>query len=135
MKDSSTLLNSQNLEKLYGQSQEETKQEKPSQLSPEKAKIIQDGLEKLVSYGSLSDPNAIRDWANALVDISEENLIEGFRKAKDWTGYMQMGDLRNMCRKPSGNASYRPYKALENKAMDKDELKSRIAKMREDLKI
>ena len=40
-----------------------------------------------------------------------------------------------MCRKPSGNASYRPYKALENKAMDKDELKSRIAKMREDLKI
>jgi hypothetical protein len=132
MKDSTTLLNSQNLEKLYGQAQDEIKQEKPSPLSPEKARLIQKGLERLVSYGLLSDPSAIRDWANGLADISEERLTAGFVKAKDYTGYLALGDLRNMCKKPMQNGSYRPYQALPHKSMDKDELRARIAKMREE---
>ena len=132
MKDSTTLLNNPNLEKLYGQAQEEIKQEKPSQLSPEKAELIQKGLTRLVSYGLLSDPSAIRDWANGLADLSEERLTAGFVKAKDYTGYLTLGDLRNLCRKPMQNGSYRPYKALPNKPLEKDELRARIAKMREE---
>jgi hypothetical protein len=67
-----------------------------------------------------------------LADLPEERLTAGFVKAKDYTGYLTLGDLRNMCKKPTQNGSYRPYQALPNKPMDKDELRARIAKMREE---
>jgi len=93
------------------------------------------GLERLVSYGLLSDPSAIRDWANGLADLSEERLTAGFVKAKDYTGYLTLGDLRNLCKKPVENGSYRRFKALPHKPMDSDMLKSKIAKMRKQLDI
>ena len=131
MKDLKTT--SQLMNNLYDQEQERTKPEPQSQLSPEKARLIQMGLENLVSYGLLSDPSCIRDWANGLADMSEENLRAGFIKAKDYTGYLTLGDLRNMCRKPIQNGSYRRYQALPNNPLDGEEVHNRIARMKEKL--
>lgn len=99
------------LKELY---QSETKPEKPSPLSPEKALLIQKGLDKLVSYGLLSDPNAVRDWANDLVDLSERELVEGFKKAKDHTGWLEFGKFRQMCKLPKSHASFRRFVPLEH---------------------
>lgn len=115
------------LKKLY---QGETKQEKPSTLSPEKKALILEGLKRLISYGLLNDPNAIRDWANGLADLEYEELVEGFRSAKDHRGYMSLGDLRGLCKKPQVHASHRPFAALERKPMEADEIKRRIAKLK-----
>lgn len=105
------------LKKLY---QGETKREKSSPLSPEKARLIQQGLEKLVSYGLLNDPHAIRDWANGLVDLDERALVEGFRKAKDHTGYMSLGDLRGLCKVPMSHASHNLYLPEPSKKASKE---------------
>ena len=75
------------------------------------------------------------DWANALADLSMNELAAGINKAKDYSGYLTLGDFRKMCRLPKGNASYRPYRALPILPLEKEELKSRIAKMREDLNV
>ena len=75
----------------------------------------------------------MKDWANGLADLGERELIEGFRSAKDFKGYLTMGDFRGMCKAPKGHASFKPYVALPNIPIPKEELKSRIAKMREEL--
>lgn len=89
------------------------------------------GLEKLVSYGLLSDPEAIRDWANGIADIDEHGLIEGFRKAKDKTGYMTLGDFRALCKRPVMAACHRPFVALECKPMEREAMRAKIKEMRE----
>ena len=132
MSDSTTKSATQNLEKLYGQNQGETRQEKPSPLSPEKALLIQKGLEKLLSYGLLTDALAVRDWANGIADMDEDCLREGFKKAKDFTGYMTIGDFRGLCKRPRSHASHSQFKSLGHQSMPKDELKAKIAKMRKE---
>ena len=120
-----------NIERLY---RGETKQGPQSRLSPEKAKLIQNGLEKLVNYGLLSDPSAIRDWANGLVDISEHDLVEGFRKAKDKTGYMQLGDFRALCRPEVKVPAHRHYLPTPSKkTLTYDEIHPRLVKMLKEL--
>lgn len=98
-----------NLQDLY---QDQSKPEQPSALSPEKARLIAAGLEKLQSYGLLNNHEAVRDWANGLADLDEGRLLEGFRKAKDYSGYMSLGDFRKLCARSNFNASHKPFKAL-----------------------
>jgi hypothetical protein len=88
------------------------------------------GLSKLVSYGLLSDPTAIRDWGNGIADIDEDRLIEGFRAAKDYSGYMTLGDFRELCKKPRSHASHQPYKALEVQPLTPDESKPHRDKLK-----
>ena len=113
--------------------QSETKQEKPSPLSPEKAQLIQKGLDKLVSYGLLSDPNAVRDWANDLVDLSERELVEGFKKAKDHTGWLEFGAFRAMCKLPKSHASFRRFVPLEHLKSSHETVEYWKAKRKEEI--
>ena len=123
-----------NLEAMVKLYQNETKPEPQSTLSPEKAALIQAGLKKLLSYGLLNNPDAVRDWANGLADLSEEALRIGFNKAKDHTGYMTFGDFRKLCRVPTLHPSHQPFKALpKEEPLPPEEIHKRIAKMREEL--
>jgi hypothetical protein len=92
-------------------------------------------LKKLLSYGLLNDPGAVRDWANGLADLEYDALVEGFRKSKDHAGYMTLGQFRALCRKPETQACHRPYVALPIKPLDGAELKRRIAKMKSELNL
>lgn len=97
--------------------------------------MIQTGLEKLVSYGLLTDSLSVRDWANGIADIEDFCLVEGFRKAKDFKGYMTLGEFRSLCKKPVNHASHKPFKAIPHKAASKEFAKANLAKLREDLKL
>lgn len=112
--------------------QGETQQGKQSQPSLE---VIQESLQRLLSYGLLSDPSAMADWANALADLSTNELAAGVNKAKDFKGYLTLGEFRGMCRLPKSHASFRPYKAITYTPLDGSEIKSRISTMREELNL
>ena len=95
--------------------------------------MIQESLQRLVSFGLLSDPSAITDWANALADLNMNELAIGLNKAKDFKDYLTMGDFREMCKIPKGHASFRRYKALPIKSVGADEHHRRTAQMKEEL--
>ena len=92
-----------NAKRLY---QEGTPLDKPLTVPErdlEREQTLNWALNKLVSYGSLNDPSAIADWKEDLADLSARELMQGVLKAKDRTGYMLIGDFREMCwiRKPT----------------------------------
>lgn len=92
-------------------------------------------MNRLVSYGLLSDPAAMVDWKNGIADLGVNELAIGINKAKDFKGYLTLGDFRGMCKIPTGHASFRRYKALPTKPLEGTEIRSRIAKMKGELKL
>ena len=117
-----------------GLHQGETKRDQKSTISPEKVRIIQQGLSRLVSYGLLSDPAAVRDWANGLADLAEHDLVEGFRKAKDKSGYLTLGDFRALCKPEVKVPAYRPYlPPPSKKTLTYEEIHPRLVKILKEL--
>jgi len=78
----------------------------------------------------LNDPGAAEDWIYALADLSEPEIINGTRKAIDHTGYLNIGQFREMCKIEKPHASHRMYKALPHKGMEAEEMHKRRAKMK-----
>lgn len=107
--------NNQFLEGLY---RGETKQEPPSTPSD----VLKRALNKLVSYGLLSDPGAASDWANALTDKTDQEIVEGIRKAKDYKGYLTMGEFRQMCKLPRAHPSHQSFVPIESKPASKERI-------------
>ena len=120
-------------ENLY---QERTEQEPQSgtYLSPEKEEILERVLEKIVNYNYPIDEVAMPDWADALKDLEEHQLIGGIRRLKDYTGeFLKPGQFRAMCKIDTPKACHKPYKAIPVLPMERDELKRRLAQMRSEL--
>jgi len=117
------------LEDLY---QGETPPETSCEMTPEMDELLTEILEKLISYGLLNDPQAVLDWKEGLSDLKPAGLIGGWRKAKDHTGYLTLGQFREMCKVIPPDPSHKLYKALPHKAMEGKELQKRIAKMRQE---
>ena len=72
-------------------------------------------------------------WENSLFDYPESQLLQGLKAAENWTGFLTLGDFRKLCEKPIRTPYHNEFKALPHKSMDGDELKERLAKMREEL--
>lgn len=95
--------------------------------------MILKGLELLTSWGLLSDALAVEDWARGLQDLDTDCLREGFKRAKDYSGYMTLGDFRKLCKKPRTHASYKTFEALPNKPASKEFILANNKKLREKL--
>lgn len=74
-------------------------------------------------------------WENSLFDYPEKQLLQGLKAAEKWSGFLTLGDFRKLCDKPARAPYHSEFKALPHKAMDKDDFRSRIKKMREELDI
>jgi hypothetical protein len=74
-------------------------------------------------------------WENSLFDYSEDRLLTALKSAENWSGFLTLGDFRKLCEKPVVAPYHSQFKALPHKSMDKDELRARIAKMREEVGI
>jgi len=104
----------------------------PQLVDPEKEIALTWCLNKLVSYGLLNDPSAIDDWKEDLADLDIRQLSQGTYKAMDHKGYLTMGEFRAMCAKVVFDPSHTLYKALPHKAMEEDETRRRVAKLRQE---
>ena len=120
------------LTQLYGLV-EETKPAKNSEISSEKHELLYQTLSKLINWGLVSDPNQLRTWANDLADLSEIEIINGLRRAKDWSGeYMTLPKFRNLCKEGKLHVSHRPYLALPGApAMDSKKLQTKLRALKE----
>lgn len=114
--------------------QDETKSEKPStrSVNPQKLTLLKLSLKKLASYGLLNDPGCAEDWVYALADLSEAEIINGTSKSIDHKGYLTLGEFRGMCKLDLPHASHRIFKALPHKAMEPEEMKKRMDKLRQE---
>ena len=74
-------------------------------------------------------------WRQSLADLDEESLRRGVLEAGKVEKGLTLGKFRKLCGKPVETPYHRLYKALPHKAMAGSEVKSRIAKMREELGI
>lgn len=72
-------------------------------------------------------------WQASLSDIDDENLEAGLVKARNWTGFLTLGDFRGLCKKDRTHASYKEHKRIKHQSLPKDELRGRLSKMREEL--
>jgi len=75
-------------------------------------------------------------WYKALNDFTEKEFIEGVKAVPDHIGYLDLPAFRSLIRMAKSHKSHR-YLALEkpNNILSGEELRSRIAKMREELGI
>lgn len=92
--------------------------------------------EKLISFGLIHEPIGsvmFDDWSKALASISEISLARGIELSSKFTGFLKIGDFREMCK--GQDACHKQYIALPHKHMEKDEIKSRLKKMRAELGI
>ena len=74
-------------------------------------------------------------WRQSLADLDETSLRRGVLEAGKLEKGLTLGKFRNLCGVPVRTPYHTLYGAIEHKAMDGVELKSRIAKMREELGI
>ena len=72
-------------------------------------------------------------WEHSLFDYSEEQLLIGLKAAESWSGFLTLGDFRKLCEKPVRIPYHSEFKTLPHKAMDKDDFRARLKKMREEL--
>lgn len=120
-------------ENLY---QGKSKPEQPStaSLSPQKQEILRRTLHKINNYGYSIGPEAAADWADALKELEENQLITGIRKLNDYTGdFLKPGQFREMCKIPTPKALHRPFKAIPRKPLEADEVHRRTAQLRSEL--
>lgn len=72
-------------------------------------------------------------WEHSLFDYPQEQLLQGLKAAENWTGFLTLGDFRKLCEKPARAPYHSQFKALPLKSMDGEELRARLAQMREEL--
>ena len=75
-------------------------------------------------------------WYKSLNDFTEHEFIEGVKAVPDYTGYLDLASLRNIIRTARFHKSHR-HLALDKpkNLLSRDELRARIAEMRERLDI
>ena len=76
-------------------------------------------------------------WHRSLTkDFTEEEYMNGIKAAQDHTEFMDLPNFRQLCRLTKSHKSHHIF-AIEKKEhiLGKDELRSRIAIMRDNLKI
>ena len=72
-------------------------------------------------------------WRRQLHDLTDEGLKTGFKATDSFTGYLTWAEFRKLCKDSTKtHESHKPFLKIEVKALDKDELKARIAKMRQE---
>ena len=72
-------------------------------------------------------------WRECCKDLGDEAVLFGAKQAEKFTGTLRMGDFRKLCGKPVRAPYHSEFKALPHKAMDGEELRARLAKMRDEL--
>jgi len=72
-------------------------------------------------------------WMRSLKDLGIENIKYGLKKAGEFTGTLTLGRFREMCGKPVLAPYHKPFLALPCKPMERDVLRAKLAKMREEL--
>jgi len=114
--------------------QSEMPPELRSPITPQKEELLKAILKKLISYGFVNDKETALDWKEDLADLSEAELIAGWKKAKDHTGYLEFGRFREMCKLPVSHASFRSnLPAPVTEALEADDHHRRTTKMKEEL--
>ena len=108
--------------------------ELPCEMTHQKDELLRAILDKLISYGLLNDAQQALDWKEDLADLSEVELITGWRKAKDHRGYLEFGQFREMCKIPVMRESFRNNlpPPVEG-AIGKEEHNKRTAKMKQEM--
>ena len=115
-----------------------TQQSKPSETysNSDKAFIyVWRGLQagKFITKDEVVNGTEYKYWRRQLHDLTDEDLKTGFKATDSFTGYLTWAEFRKLCKDSTKtHESHKQFKALPHKSMDKDELKARIAKMRQE---
>lgn len=64
------------------------------------------------------------------MDFSEDDINRGAKNAEDYTGFMGLGDFRNLCRKERKHASHNKFLRLPVKSMEGTEIQKRLRQMK-----
>ena len=118
-----------------------TQQSKPSETysHSDKAFIyVWRGLQagKFITKDEVVNGTEYKYWRRQLHDLTDEDLKAGFKATDSFTGYLTWAEFRKLCKDSTKtHASHRAFKALPNKPLDGEELRARLKKMREGLKL
>jgi len=75
-------------------------------------------------------------WRQMLNDVTDEQLLDGFRASKDFQGYLTWAEFRKLCTESNKRAPcHKQFVALPIKAMEAEELRARLKTMREELSL
>ena len=121
------------VKKLYQSQKEETR--KPEPIWTKTMMMVWRGLQAMKLVHDEIGSTDFKYWEASLFDYPQEQLLQGLKAAEDWSGFLTLGDFRKLCDKPTRAPYHSEFKALPHKAMDKDELRAKLAKMREELDI
>jgi len=88
---------------------------------------------KFLTKDEIVNGTEYKYWRRQLADLTDQDLKTGFEGTDGFDGYLTWSAFRKLCSKPRQHASHQEFKALPNKPMDGDELRLRLAKMREEL--
>lgn len=122
-----------NAGKLYQNQSNETKQ--PDDTWKATMVMVWRGLEAMKLVHDALGSTDFKYWEHSLFDYPQEQLLQGLKAAENWTGFLTLGDFRKLCEKPARAPYHSQFKALPLKSMDAKELRARLAKMREELKL
>ena len=85
-------------------SQDRTEQQQQSNLrsevTPMRRELLKAGFKKLINYGLMApDEQVVNDWGNALQDVSDVQLAQGFKAAERFSKneYFKLSAFRDLC--------------------------------------
>lgn len=78
------------------------------------------GLQALKLVHEPIDSSDYKYWAHSLAEFSGEDLLRGLKLAEDWTGFLLLGNFKELCRKPIAVPGRRAPIAIESLPASKE---------------
>jgi len=113
-----------------------TQQDQPSSNSEKVFIYVWRGLQaaKFLAKDEVVGGTEYKYWRQMLKDTTDEQLLGGFRATENFHGYLTWSEFKSLCvQSTKREACHRPFAALPYKAMDKETLRARLAKMKQEL--